>query len=188
MGGTGGRESGSNGGGKSTWGRRRGGGRRDIQSGWEPGEMGKISQHWHNILQQEKHTGAGTATEGGGNRGCRMQEAGFRPSCPPPPPPPPNTLTHILGHCCVSNALGKWKKCPDWLIQFLLFTHANGCTMTWAHADVTRCVIKQMVNGDSYTSFVLSQPPACNHNSEVHAEPFTICQESELLGAYRSHD
>ena len=43
---TGGWEPGSNGGG-----RRRGGGRGDIKKGRELGEMGKISQHWNNILQ-----------------------------------------------------------------------------------------------------------------------------------------
>ena len=46
-----GQEPGSNGGGRSTGGGRRGGGRRDIENGREPGEMGKISQHWHNISQ-----------------------------------------------------------------------------------------------------------------------------------------
>ena len=45
--------------------------------------MGKISQHWHNIAE------AGTATEGGGNRECRVREAGSSdPSVRPPPPPP----------------------------------------------------------------------------------------------------
>ena len=82
-GGAGGWEPGSNGGEKSTGGGRRGGGRRDIQRGRELGEMGKISQHWHNISQQEKHTGAETAKEGGGNWGG--QEAG---SSDPPVPPP----------------------------------------------------------------------------------------------------
>ena len=46
-----GREPGSNGSGKSTGGRRGGGGRREIQMGREPGEMGNISQHWHIISQ-----------------------------------------------------------------------------------------------------------------------------------------
>ena len=59
--------------------------------GWEPGEVGKISQHWHNILQEEKHTEAGTATEGGGNREYRVREEG---SSDPPGPPPP----HIPGN------------------------------------------------------------------------------------------
>ena len=85
VGGTWGREPASNGGGKSTEGRRRGGRRWDIQRGQEPGEMGKISQHWHNILQYEKHTGAGTAKEGSENRECRVREAGSSdPPCPPP--------------------------------------------------------------------------------------------------------
>ena len=53
----------------------------------EPEEMGKISQHWQNISQKEKHTEAGTATEGGGNRECKVLEAGS--SDPPVPSPPP---------------------------------------------------------------------------------------------------
>ena len=46
--------------------------------------MGKISQHWHNILQQEKYAEVGAAMEGGGNWECRVQEAG----CSDPPVPP----------------------------------------------------------------------------------------------------
>ena len=73
-GGAGGQEPGSNGGGRSMGGGRRGGRRRDIEKGWEPGEMGKILQHWHNISQYEKYAEAGAAIKGDGNRECRVRE------------------------------------------------------------------------------------------------------------------
>ena len=41
--------------------------------------------------------------------------------------------------------------------------------------------LSAIASSGSYASFVLSmlsQPPACIHNSIVHAEPFTICQLS----------
>ena len=40
--------------------------------GGELKEMAKNLQHWHNISQQEKHTEAGTVTEGDGNQECRV--------------------------------------------------------------------------------------------------------------------
>ena len=62
--------------------------------------MGKISQHWHNISQEEKYAEAGAAMEGGGNRECRVQEAG----CSTPlPPPPPHTVNSRVKHGSSGN-------------------------------------------------------------------------------------
>ena len=55
------------------------------------GKNGKILQHWQNISQKEKYAEAGAATEGAGNRECRVREAGC--SDPPVSPPLPSYLT-----------------------------------------------------------------------------------------------
>ena len=82
-----GREPGSNGGGRFTGSRRRGGGRRDTQGGgsWEKQEM--------NFATLSQYFAIGKV-RGGGSRYGRGRELGvqgaggglFRPSCPPPHP------------------------------------------------------------------------------------------------------